>query len=277
MSNLDEHTAEGFDFIWSRCADGAHSTGEDPEGYSAFKAFFSVFPLHKLGNAEGFELGSGSGRIAKFVAPHVRLLHCVEPSSAGIAASQRVMLHMDNVQFHKAPVDAMPFPDGSQDFGYSVGVLHHVPDPEAGLQSCVDKLKRGAPFLLYVYYRFDNRPGWFRLIWRASDAVRKRISRLPFRLRSVTSTFLAATTYWPLSRVARLGERLGLSVDQFPLSYYRRHGWATLRSDALDRFGTAVEHRFTKIELEAMMSRTGLHNIRFAQGPPFWIALGYRK
>lgn len=276
MRNLDEKTAQGFDSIWKRAGGRDDMSGDDPEGHEAFTTFFSVLPLDNLRGAEGFDLGSGSGRIARHVAPHVGLLHCIDPSPAGLAASQKLMKHRRNVSFHRASVDSIPLEDGSQDFGYSVGVLHHIPDPEAGLRCCVAKLKSGAPFLLYLYYRFDNRPAWFRSVWRVSDIARRGISRLPFPLRSAASTLLAATAYWPLSRSARLGERLGLSVEHFPLSYYRRHNWATLRSDALDRFGTAVEHRFTRAEMEALMVRSGLRDIRFAHGPPFWIAVGYK-
>ena len=190
MTNIDVRTAKGFDRIWARDGGGeAGPAAEDSDAYGAFAAFFSLFPLGELAEAEGFELGSGSGRIAQFVAPRVGLLHCIDPSPAGLDASERSMRHLDNVRFHQAPVDSIPLPQGSQDFGYSVGVLHHIPDPEAGLRCCVDKLKAGAPFLLYLYYRFDNRPAWFRWIWRASDVARKGISRLPFPLRSAASTF----------------------------------------------------------------------------------------
>ena len=47
------------------------------------------------------------------------------------------------MNIHAAPLDAMPLPDNSMDFGYCLGVLHHLPDPEAGLAACVKKLKRG--------------------------------------------------------------------------------------------------------------------------------------
>jgi 2-polyprenyl-3-methyl-5-hydroxy-6-metoxy-1,4-benzoquinol methylase len=45
------------------------------------------------------------------------------------------------------------------DFGYSLGVLHHIPDAQKALSDCVKKLKLGAPFLVYLYYSFDNRLG----------------------------------------------------------------------------------------------------------------------
>ena len=77
-------------------------------------------------------------------------------SHAGISSSY------SNCEFHCASVDAIPLPDDSADFGYSLGVLHHVPDTQKGILECVRKLKPGAPFLLYLYYAFDNRPWWFR-------------------------------------------------------------------------------------------------------------------
>jgi SAM-dependent methyltransferase len=271
--NLDEHTAEGFDLIWKRYAQ-PESRAVEAGPSDAFDTYFSIFPIERLAGAEGFDLGCGNGRIAVSVAPRAGFLHCIDPSAAGLAAAKQAMRHRDNVGFHQASVDSIPLADGTQDFGYSIGVLHHVPDPAAGLQCCVDKLKRGAPFLLYLYYSFDNRPGWFRLVWRGSDVARRMIYRLPFPLRVAASTGLAATVYWPLSRSARLLRKLGLKTDDLPLSGYADSSWAVLRADALDRFGTAIEHRFSRAEIERMMLDAGLRDVRFADGPPFWIALG---
>jgi SAM-dependent methyltransferase len=273
MPNLDRHTAEGFDRIWRLYGeDGA--TAEAANRDEAFSRYFSIFPTERLAGAEGFDLGCGNGRIARSVAPRVGLLHCIDPSSAGLNAARAATRGLGNVRFHHAPVDAIPLDDASQDFGYSIGVLHHILDPEAGLRACVRKLKPGSPFLLYLYYSLDNRPGWFRLAWRVSDVARRNISKWPFRLRSAASTFLAATLYWPLSRTARLMEALHLPIGNVPLSYYRHSGWLTLRADALDRFGTAVEHRFSRTEIERMMARAGLRDIQFADGSPYWIAVG---
>ena len=71
----------------------------------------------------------------------------------------------DNCKFECGSSNFNSLKDNSQDFGYCLGVLHHTPDPELGLQSCISKLKKGCPFLLYLYYKFDNRPRWYYLIW----------------------------------------------------------------------------------------------------------------
>ena len=49
-----------------------------------------------------------------------------------------------------------------------------------------------------------------------------------------------------------------------------------MRTDALDRFGTRLEHRFSKAEVESMMTAAGLGDVRFSDRVPFWVACGRR-
>jgi SAM-dependent methyltransferase len=270
-SNIDTRTVEGFGDEWEAFDQSAIN---DEEHRKQFERYFAIFPLSTLGEAEGFDLGSGSGRWALLVAPHVRKLHCLDASSKALEVSRRRLSELSNVEFHLADAHAIPLPDASQDFGYSLGVLHHIPDPEAALAQCVAKLRPGAPFLLYLYYRFDQRPGWFRGLWKVSDWARRLVSRLPFPLRRTAAELIAVTVYYPLARAARVAEHADRNVANWPLSIYRNHSFYTMRTDALDRFGTRLEHRFSRSEMEAVMTRCGLIDIRFSDTPPFWIAVG---
>ena len=189
------------------------------EAERVFGDYFAIFPWDQLPpNAEGFDMGCGSGRWARFVAPRVGRLLCIDPSSA-LAVARSTLADQPNVQFHQASVAASGLPPNSQDFGYSLGVLHHVPDTAAAIRSCAELLKPGAPLLLYLYYAFDNRPRWFRLLWRLSNAARLLIRRLPPRPKQLVTDLIALTIYWPLSRLASLAEAAGLPVASFPLSY----------------------------------------------------------
>jgi hypothetical protein len=49
-----------------------------------------------------------------------------------------------------------------------------------------------------------------------------------------------------------------------------------MKTDALDRFGTRLEKRFTKKEIEHMMQQAGLKNIKFSDHEPFWCACGIK-
>ena len=138
----------------------------------------------------------------------------------------------------------IPLPPQSLDFAFSLGVLHHVPDTEAAIAAIADKLKPNAPFLVYLYYALDNRPIWYRLLWRITDLARFVVSRLPHPLRLVISQIVAALIYWPLARVARFVSRRGRSASALPLSYYADKSFYVMRTDAYDRFCTRLEKRF---------------------------------
>jgi len=274
--NIDKQVVEGFGDEWSRFDQSKLSSDELKK---MFDVYFNIFPWETLAaDSVGFDLGCGSGRWAKMVAPRVGRLHLIDPSADALAVAKRNLKSADNCEFHLASVEEIPLKDDSCDFGYSLGVLHHIPDTEAGLRACVAKLKPGAPFLLYLYYRFDNRPIWFRTIWKASDIVRQVISKMPNSLRFGASQILAATVYFPLARTAKVMEKRGLNVKNFPLSQYRNNSYYTMRTDALDRFGTRLEKRFTKKEMREMMENVGLGNITFNENETaLWTAVGYKK
>ncbi len=249
--NVDRATVEGFGEEWS-AFDQSALTGA--EYRKLFDGYFGIFPFADLpANAEGFDLGCGSGRWAAGVAPAVGLLHCIDPSEQALEVARKRLAERTNVDFHHAAADTIPLRDGSQDFGYSLGVLHHVPDTARAMADCVKKLKPGAPFLVYLYYALDDRPAWFRTLWRATDVARMGISALPFAARKATTSAIAALVYWPLARIAWAVERLGADVSAIPLSAYRYRSFYSMRTDALDRFGTRLEHRFTRPEIERMM------------------------
>ena len=272
--NLDRLTVRDFGREWRRFDQTALSPDELAR---AFAEYFAIFPWAGLPrDANGIDFGCGSGRWAMLVAPRVGRLHCVDASADALAVTQANLSAQPNVSFHHAALDAVPLPDTSMDFAYSLGVLHHLPDPQAGLTACVRKLKSGAPMLVYIYYAFDNRPLWFRLVWRASDGIRRVISKAPHRIKLMLTDLIAALVYWPLARAARVTETLGRDVSNWPLGAYRWRSFYTMRTDALDRFGTRLEHRMTRREIAAMMETAGLREIRFSDSPPFWCAVGVR-
>ena len=272
---MDDRVVAGFGDEWTRF-DQSKLTAQDIE--KAWHTYFRLFPWHLLdGGSVGFDLGCGSGRWAQIVAPKVGVLHCIDASSAALGVAKRKLALAPNVTFTNASVDALPFRTGQFDFGYCLGVLHHVPDTAAGMTDAVKLLKRGAPFLVYLYYSFENRPLWFRYLWKGSELLRFVVSRLPMQARYWSSQFFAASLYWPLARAARLGERLGADVAAWPLSMYRHFSFYAMRTDALDRLGTRLEQRFSRDEVQSMMEGAGLCDIVFSDGPGYWVAHGTKR
>lgn len=274
MNNVNQKVVEDFGKEWLLFDQSSLSIEERS---LHFNSYFNIFPWDALtANSVGFDAGCGSGRWAYLVAPRVGSLHCIEPSDS-IGVAKKNLSSYNNCIFHKASIDAIPLEDESMDFGYCLGVVHHIPDTQKAINDCTRKLKIGAPFLLYIYYKFDNKPTWFKYLWKISDMLRRVISKLPNRLRYVITQIIATSIYYPLARFALLVEKFGIDVDNFPLSAYRNRSFYSMRTDALDRFGTRLEHRFTKKEIKVMMEKSGLTEIIFSDKAPYWCACGIKK
>ena len=273
--NIDKKTVESFGHEWETFD---HSDFNSDAIQQQFERYFSLLDWSELDDsAIVFDLGCGSGRWAKFVAPRVGHLHLIDASHKALNVARQNLQEFDNCDFHHASVDTIPLDDNSADFAYSLGVLHHVPDTRAGIQSCVNKLKPGAPFLIYLYYAFDNKPRWFRAIWQLSECFRASISRLPQAIKLFCCKAIALLVYLPLARISLLLEKAGFKVDNIPLSAYRSMPFYMMQNDALDRFGTQLEHRFSRIEIETMLIESGLENIVFRDDMPFWCAIAYKR
>lgn len=274
IENIDHKVVEEFGNEWSEFDQSELS---EDELISIFNDYFRVFPWENVSKSSvGFDLGCGSGRWAKFVSPKVGKLFCIDPSNA-IEIAKKNLKKFKNCSFIKSGVDKIPLEDNSMDFGYSLGVLHHVPDTVDGLKKAVSKLKKGAPFLVYLYYAMDNQPIWFKFIWKISDFFRKAISSLPFKSKLFITNTIALLIYFPLARFSKFLFKIGINVHSFPLSNYRNKSFYTMRTDALDRFGTKLELRYTRNEIEQMMITAGLINIIFSNSTPYWCAVGIKK
>src|SRR5690242_14412624 len=99
---------------------------------------------------------------------------------------------------------------------------------------------------------------------------------MPFKIKALVCDILATVVYWPSARFSKVLEVMGVPVESFPLSAYRSRSLYAMRTDALDRFGTRLERRFSRREITDMMQAAGLENISFSN-TVFWCAVGYRK
>tara|TARA_X000000950_G_scaffold289296_1_gene411694 strand:- start:108 stop:935 length:828 start_codon:yes stop_codon:yes gene_type:complete len=273
VKNLDKKTVQSFGHQWLRY-DQSGMTNE--EAKKIYKSYFSIFPWKKISKkAEGFDMGCGTGRWAKFVAPKVGKLHCIDPSDA-IKVAKKKLKNFTNVEYHKKSLDSSGLKNNSQDFGYLLGVLHYVPDAQAAIKSCSKLLKPGAPMLLYIYYSLDNRPIWFQYLWILSNFIRIIVSRLPKFLNFLICDLIAIFIYYPLAKFSLLIEKLGLNFKNFPLHFYRNLSFYVMRTDSRDRFGTPLEKRYSKIDILKMMKKAGLEKINFKSSVPYWTVVGYK-
>ncbi len=273
-SNIDLETVASFGEEWRKFQDFS-----DEEIALIGDEYFDIVEPYMLGEGcVALDLGCGSGRWTRYVAPRCGFVEALDPSDAVLAAA--ALTHdLDNVRVTQASASTIPFPDHSFDFILCLGALHHIPDTAAALAAATRKLKPGGWILLYIYYALENRGPFYRTSFWLSSLARYLVSRFPPRLKEVSCDLIAALVYLPFILLARL-TRAALGDEAFrrvPLHYYANKSWFVIRNDALDRLGTPLEQRFTRAQTREMMEAVGLGEIRFSERAPFWHAVGRKQ
>ena len=264
--NLDESTVKSFGEEWSK-----FSAFSDKEIESIGNEYFDVVPDEAYGKDKvALDMGCGSGRWSLYAAKHFNFIEAIDPSDAVFVAERQTA--GKNIRVTKAGVDQIPFADDSFDFVFSLGVLHHTPDAEDALISLTKKLKHNGYLLLYLYYSLDNRGFFYKMIFGLVNLLRRLISSLPSRLKRFMCDIIAVVVYLPMIFISAVFAKIGaLKLSRsIPLNYYLGKSWNVIRNDALDRFGTPLENRFSKIEIEEMLLSCGYHNILFSPNMPYW-------
>lgn len=131
------------------------------------------------------DVGCGKGRhllySQKFGA---KTVISIDLSHAVDAAFKNVG-HLPNVHIIQADIQQMPLKP-IFDYAYSIGVLHHTPDPGKSFQHMVDKVKPGGAVSAWVYGREGN--GWIIYI---VNPIRKVTSVLPLFITKAIAFVLA--------------------------------------------------------------------------------------
>ncbi len=269
--NIDMEVVKSFGEEWNKFHHFSKKTIE-----KICKEYFDIIDetiIYK--DTYMIDIGCGSGRWSEYFTDKVNYIEAVDPSEAVFAADELLNRH-NNVRITRASINTLPWPDETFDFGMSVGVLHHIPDTQAALDACVKKIKKGGHFYVYLYYKLDNRGFLFKSLFHLSDLLRRAVSKFPSALKKITCDILAVVAYMPFVLLSRLFIALGFKklAAKIPLSAYANKDFYIIRNDSLDRFGTRLEQRFTRQEIEIMMAKAGLTNIRFGENAAFWHAVG---
>ena len=146
------------------------------------------------------DAGVGAGRFGEVAADKGAEVVGIDLTTA-IDAAYANLGQRERVHLVQADIFAMPFREGTFDLAYSIGVLHHTPDPRAAFGRVAAMVKTGGGMAVFLYAAYG--PGH-----RSSDLIRKVTTRLPHRLMLGLSA-AAIPLHYPY-RVPVLGKLLGL-------------------------------------------------------------------
>ena len=270
--NLDQGVIDSFGHEWATFDYGEADTSEALD--AQFRAYCTPLDLNQFDPKKSIagDFGAGSGRWASRLIPHFSLVYALEPSNGASTVLKNKFSGESKIAVLQETVGANSIPLESLDLAMSLGVLHHIPDTSLAMKDVSSRIKRGGVFLCYLYYSLENKPTFYRLIFKGVNAVRHVISVLPQRIKQLVTSSIAALVYWPLARFSKLLRKFGINTSNIPLHHYADMPFVMLANDALDRFGTTLEQRFSKAEITEMLRSADfdISTLKFSDIEPFW-------
>lgn len=224
----------------------------------------------------GLDAGCGFGRHIFHAASCGAEMVGIDLSQA-IDATYENTKQFKNVHLVQADIYALPFAPGTFDFVYSIGVLHHLPDPPKGVQALVGVLKPQGLFLLWLYSSTRSISNFFL------ELVRRLTTRLPHPLVNALSFLGAVVDQYafilPYQIVRHLpgAGRLADKLAPPRIRMYSRYPFQVLHADWFDRLAAPVRYYYSEAEVRAILSGAGITDIATsATGQYGWRGSGIR-
>jgi ArsR family transcriptional regulator len=102
------------------------------------------------------DLGCGTGRTARALAPFVARVVAVDESAQMLAAARQRLEGVGNVELRQGTLEELPVAAGELSAAVLVLVLHHVPDPAAALAEAARALAPGGRLLVVDMLAHDR-------------------------------------------------------------------------------------------------------------------------
>ena len=270
--NLDQGVIDSFGHEWATYDYGETETSEALDAqFMAYCAPIDLTQFNPKTSLAG-DFGAGSGRWSSRLSPHFSLVYALEPSDGANSVLKNKFSNDPKIVVLQETVGSNSIPLASLDLAMSLGVLHHIPDTGLAIKDVSRRIKPGGVFLCYLYYSLENKPAYYKMIFKAVDGVRRVISVLPQRLKQLVTSLIAGVVYWPLARLSKVLNKFGINTSNVPLHHYADMPFVMLANDALDRFGTTLEQRFSKAEITEMLrvANFDISTLKFSDKEPFW-------
>jgi len=248
-------------------------TYRDNEGYYGSLELFEdiVYPFLKSEDMKGCrvaEIGSGSGRIVNMIlqagAGHVIAL---EPSRAFEIMRMNVSRPEKVTLLNLRGEDLPAF--GDVDYIFSIGVLHHIPNPGPVVVAAFKALRPGGKFLVWLYGKERNR---FYLSF--TYPLRLLTRHLPH----LALVSLVWAIYIPLMVYVRLCRRFRLPLQEYLLTIFDKMSPGKRRLIIYDQLNPSYTKYYSRDDAERLLSNANFEDIQIHHRHGYsWTLIGTKS
>lgn len=250
-------TGESFAYEWQ------HIYRENDYEKNNFFHFLSPFLQEAdLRNKVTLDIGCGSGRFTKWAALSGTAVSFGSDLGESVVVAYQMTKDLPNACIVQADIYTMPF-RAQFDIAYSIGVLHHLPEPEVGFSKLPQVLKTGGEMVIWVYNRRNNARALYFY-----EPLRALLKKLP-------KPVLYKLCYIPggivhgINLFGKWLTSIGFPEieKRLPFAYYRHFPFNMKLNDAFDVLATPKSNYYYVEEIKAWFERSTLHNIQAYEHP----------
>jgi len=216
--------------------------------------FGDVFDPRVLENKIVCDVGSGCGRIVKFISRHnPKKIYAVEPSIAGVNSMKKNLSDLSNLEIINTSGELFKTKQLC-DYIISIGVIHHIKNPIDVLKNIHTNLKDDGLLVIWVYGYENNL--LYLLFYKSICSITKK---LPNNVLDFFSSILNVMIE-PYIFLCRF---INLPLKEFLLNVFSKCSWKRRKYIIFDQLNPEYSHYYKKEELVYELEKAGFSNLRF--------------
>jgi SAM-dependent methyltransferase len=266
VDNLKSSTLSRFGYEWNHFRD---------YDCNNFETFTAPLPADFFRGKIGLDVGCGAGRHSKAANELGAEMVAIDLSTA-VDAAYLNNAKNERVHIVQADIYNLPIRDYSFDFIFSLGVLHHLPDPELGYRLLIPLLNAGGALFIWVYAYAVRKVALELLRFISQRLSNANIGRMAYVCNLLD--YGVFVNLYRLLSVLPLVDSLVRNYSPPRVKEYARHGFKVGYTDWFDRLSAPISNYYKRHEMLEWLERSQLSNTRLnLVEDSWWWLYGERK
>jgi SAM-dependent methyltransferase len=265
MTNLHEKSIEDFGEQWTNLSSNTGYYGS----IDVLKDICGpIFNTESFKNKVVIDIGAGTGRLTNLLieagASHV---YSLEPSSAFEKLIDNTKKNRGQISYINVDGENIPT-EITYDYALSIGVLHHIPNPQPTVNAAIKQLKKGGSLIIWLYGAEGNQTYLF-----ASKIIRLVTTKLSHK----SLLLLCKILLQPLKSYSALCQHLKLPMFKYMRNHISKLDDASLVITIYDQLNPCYSKYYYKDEAIKLLQDGGLINCKIYHRHNYsWTVIGQK-